>query len=56
MDRAELIELAAPPCAECERPTIRMEASWRFGENGWHVARADLICPDGHRTPVEPFD
>lgn len=56
LTRAELIELAAPACRECEQPTIRLEQSWRFGDQGWHVHHASLVCPDGHRTPVEPLE
>jgi len=57
MTRAELIELASPPCHECGQPVQRCEIRWERQAGGtWVPGLAHLVCPDGHRVRVEPMD
>jgi len=57
MDRAEMIETAAPPCRECGNPVVRLEQRWqRNGDGDWMPFRWTLVCTEGHRVPVEPLD
>ena len=58
MTRAELIELAAPPCEVCEQPAQRCETRWVYqcGDGDWVPGPTFLVCSEGHRTRVEPLD
>lgn len=54
MTRAELIEMASPPCHTCEAPVERVETRWvRNGDGDWVVGPTFLVCCLGHRVLVE---
>jgi hypothetical protein len=53
--RRELIAMASPPCHVCEQPIQRVENRWRLVGATWKLA-ATMVCADGHRVPVEPFE
>jgi hypothetical protein len=53
--RAELIELASPPCHDCGEPVQRVEIQHYTNGPEWQLV-ASMVCAQGHRVPVEPFD
>lgn len=54
MNRAQLIELASPPCHDCGEPVQRIEGTWvRQGED-WVPGPHYMICANDHRVLVEP--
>lgn len=56
LTRAELVEIAAPPCPECEAPIVRTEMPWHLDEDGdWRLGPCHIVCSAGHRTLVEPL-
>jgi hypothetical protein len=56
MDRADLIELASPPCHECGAPVQRVETRWHHdGDRRWRPGPCFMVCGYGHRVLVEPF-
>jgi hypothetical protein len=56
MDRADLIELASPPCHECGAPVQRVETRWhRDTDLDWRPGPCFMVCGHGHRVLVEPF-
>ena len=57
MNRAELIALASPPCHECGASVQRVESRWqRDADHLWRLGPCFMVCGDGHRVLVEPFD
>lgn len=58
LSRAELIEMAAPPCHECGGPVQRTEVRWvrLDGDGSWVPGPCWMVCAEGHRTLVTPFD
>jgi hypothetical protein len=57
MTIAELVALAAPPCHECGASVQRVEAQWhRDRDSQWRPGPWFMVCPTGHRVPVEPLD
>jgi hypothetical protein len=55
MTRAELIELASPPCHECGSPVQRVETHWHLDEDHtWRLAAA-MVCGNEHRVVVVPL-
>jgi hypothetical protein len=56
MDRAELIELASPPCHDCGRPVQRVEMSYVYtmGDRDWVPGPTYAVCANRHRVLVEP--
>ena len=57
MDRADLIELASPPCHECGAPVQRVETRWhRATDVEWRPGPCFMVCGYGHRVLVELFD
>jgi hypothetical protein len=56
MNRADLIELASPPCHECGESVQRVEMRWHLDDDSnWRIGPAFMICADGHRVLVEPL-
>ena len=56
MTRAELIELASPPCHECGAPVQRVELRWHLDEDDrWRPGPYFMVCADEHRVLVEPL-
>jgi hypothetical protein len=56
LTRAELIEIAAPPCPRCASPIVRTEMPWHLDEDGvWRLGPCHTVCSEGHRTLVEPL-
>jgi len=56
MTRAEMIELASPPCHECGQPGQRIEVSWARNTNiGWLKPKWFMVCPSTHRVEVKRF-
>jgi hypothetical protein len=55
MDRADLIELASPPCHECGAPVQRVETRWHRDDDHWRPGPCFMVCGHGHRVLVEPF-
>jgi hypothetical protein len=55
MDRAEMIERAAPPCHECGASVQRVEMRWHQDEDGTWRPDAFMVCADNHRVIVEPL-
>lgn len=57
MDRATMLELAAPACAECGVPIQRVEfAHERNADGDWVPSSATMVCPGGHRSNVERLE
>lgn len=55
MNRAELIELASPPCHECGQPVQRVESRWmKLTGDEWVPGPTYMVCGEGHRVLVEP--
>jgi len=52
----DLLAAAAPSCHECGNPVQRVEQSWHQEGGEWRLARVSVVCAEGHRVPVEPFD
>jgi hypothetical protein len=52
---AELVAAASPPCPVCAEPIRCVENRWKLVGAAWRFT-ATMVCTDGHRTPVEPFD
>ena len=59
MDKAELIDLASPPCPRCGSPIQRIEQAWRMGERPpigdereWEL-HSTIVCTEGHRVKVD---
>jgi hypothetical protein len=56
MNRADLIELASPPCHECGEAVQRVEMRWHLDDDSnWRIGPAFMVCADGHRVLVEPL-
>jgi hypothetical protein len=56
MNRADLIDLASPPCHECGTPVHRVESRWQRDEElRWRLGPCFMVCGVGHRVLVEPF-
>jgi hypothetical protein len=56
MNRAELIDLASPPCHECGAAVQRVESRWHRDEDlRWRLGPSFMVCGHGHRVLVEPF-
>jgi hypothetical protein len=55
MTRAELIELASPPCHACAAPVERVETRWHRDEDGAWRHTATMVCGNEHRVLVEPL-
>jgi hypothetical protein len=56
MTTEDLIALASPPCHECGESVQRVEMRWQLDEDSnWRPGPSFMICPDGHRVPVEPL-
>lgn len=54
MNRSEMIELASPPCHECQRPVQRVDIrSCRAEDGAWVPEKFVMVCPVGHRVLVE---
>jgi hypothetical protein len=57
MNRAEMTALASPPCHHCQEPIQRVETSWHRHTNHqnseWRPGPWTMVCPNGHRIPVE---
>jgi hypothetical protein len=57
LTRAELVEIASPPCHECEAPVVRTEMPWHLDEDGvWRLGPCFMVCERGHRVLVEPLE
>jgi hypothetical protein len=56
MNRADLIDLASPPCHECGAPVQRVETRWQHDDDlHWRPGPCFMVCGYGHRVLVEPF-
>ena len=54
--RAQLIDLASPPCHECGVAVQRVECGWhRDLDLHWRPGPWYMVCGGGHRVPIEPF-
>jgi len=51
----DLLAAAAPSCRECGNPVQRAEQSWRREGGEWRL-HVILVCAEGHRVQVEPFE
>ena len=56
MDRAEFMETASPPCPECGSPISTTEVKNQETPDGWMCAGFTMVCTEGHRTKIEPFE
>jgi hypothetical protein len=54
MDKAELIDRAAPACHECGKPIQRVEIPWYLDHLGdWRPGTSYMVCGNGHRVEVK---
>ena len=53
--RADLIDLASPPCHECGAAVQRVESGWHRGpDDHWRPGPWHMVCGRGHRVLIEP--
>jgi hypothetical protein len=56
MNRAELIDLAAPRCHECGDAVQRVESRWhRDADRHWRPGPSFMVCGRGHHVLIELF-
>jgi hypothetical protein len=57
VDRTDLFAVASPPCHECGASVQCVEMAWHLDEDStWRPGPYFMVCTDGHRVLVEPFD
>jgi len=56
LSKSDFTENMAPPCHFCGRPIVRTEIKHENTPDGWHASGAVMLCPVGHRNPVEPLE